>query len=248
MDLKGFTGWSSTRTPVEVFDLLEAIFGAFDKLAARRKVFKVETIGDSYVAVAGLPEAQPDHAVIMAKFARDCLLDFSLVINRLADTLGSDTANLEMRVGLHSGSTTGGVLRGEKGRFQLFGDTVNTASRMESTGVPGRIHCSQATADALSAKGKSSWLSPRNEKVVAKGKGEMQTYFVDPSGTNTKSVGTTISSVDEDSADSESVNKKEPDFESQQEHEKEPDVESQLNKKLNERLSRNLSATPTRFL
>ncbi|CAB9531243.1 Receptor-type guanylate cyclase gcy (Partial), partial [Seminavis robusta] len=83
----------------------------------------------------------------------------------------------EMRVGLHSGSTTAGVLRGDKGRFQLFGDTVNTASRMESNGVRGRIHVSQATADAITLAGKASWLTPREDKILAKGKGLMQTYF-----------------------------------------------------------------------
>ena len=87
-----------------------------------------------------------------------------------------------MRVGLHSGSTTAGVLRGDKGRFQLFGDTVNVASRMESNGVKGRIHVSQATADALTAAGKASWLTPREDKIVAKGKGLMQTYWVQING------------------------------------------------------------------
>lgn len=76
-----------------------------------------------------------------------------------------------MRVGIHSGPVTAGVLRGDKGRFQLFGDTVNTASRMESNGVKGRIHCSQTTADLLPQR----WLTAREDKVFAKGKGEMQT-------------------------------------------------------------------------
>jgi class 3 adenylate cyclase len=85
---------------------------------------------------------------------------------------------LAMRVGLHSGSVTGGVLRGQKSRFQLFGDTMNTASRMESNGLPNRIHASQETADALIAKGKSAWITPRDDKIVAKGKGELQTFWV----------------------------------------------------------------------
>ncbi|CAB9525687.1 natriuretic peptide receptor 2 [Seminavis robusta] len=84
-----------------------------------------------------------------------------------------------MRVGLHSGPVTAGVLRGQKSRFQLFGDTVNTASRMESNGLPHRIHVSQETADALRAKGKGMWLTTRPDKVQAKGKGLLQTYFVD---------------------------------------------------------------------
>jgi len=177
-DLAGFTAWSSSRTPVEVFELLETLYGAFDAIALKRGVFKVETIGDCYVAVTGIPEPQEDHAVLMSRFARDCMLKLREITCELAETLGEDTADLEMRVGLHSGSTTAGVLRGTKSRFQLFGDCVNTAARMESNGVRGRIHISQATADALISQGKGRWVIPREEKIVAKGKGEMQTYWV----------------------------------------------------------------------
>ena len=85
-----------------------------------------------------------------------------------------------MRFGLHSGPVTAGVLRGDRARFQLFGDTVNTAARMESTGIRGRIQCSQSTADCLVVAGKSSWLEPREDTVVAKGLGALSTYWVDP--------------------------------------------------------------------
>ncbi|CAB9514586.1 Receptor-type guanylate cyclase gcy [Seminavis robusta] len=178
-DLVGFTSWSAKRTPVEVFQLLETIYEAFDNIALKRDVFKVETIGDCYVAATGLPQPQPDHAIIMCKFATDCMNKMKVMMSSLADTMGEDTADLAMRVGLHSGPVTAGVLRGQKSRFQLFGDTVNTASRMESNGLPHRIHVSQATADALRAKGKRMWLTPRPDKVQAKGKGLLQTYFVD---------------------------------------------------------------------
>ena len=76
-------------------------------------------VGDSYVAVTGIPEPQVDHACIMARFARDCLEQLPVVTRRLSSKLGKDTEELGMRVGLHSGNTTAGVLRGEKGRFQL---------------------------------------------------------------------------------------------------------------------------------
>jgi hypothetical protein len=83
-----------------------------------------------------------------------------------------------MRFGLHSGPVTAGVLRGDKSRFQLFGDTVNTAARIESTGQRNKIHLSQETADLLTAAGKNHWLSARQEKIEAKGKGELQTYWL----------------------------------------------------------------------
>lgn len=85
----------------------------------------LQTIGDSYVAVAGLPEPQKDHAIVMVKFARDCREKFSAISQKLEVMLGPDTGDLRMRFGLHSGPVTAGVLRGEKSRFQLFGDTVS---------------------------------------------------------------------------------------------------------------------------
>ncbi|KAL7580174.1 hypothetical protein ACA910_012925 [Epithemia clementina (nom. ined.)] len=181
-DIVGFTAWSSTREPTQVFQLLETIYHVFDEIASRRRVFKVETVGDCYVAVAGLPEPRKDHAIVMARFARDCLVQFTATVKAMVVELGPDTEELGVRIGLHSGPVTAGVLRGERARFQLFGDTVNTTARMESTGQPNKIHVSQETADLLAAAGKSQWLRTRREKVVAKGKGELQTYWLDATG------------------------------------------------------------------
>ena len=111
-----------------MFTLLETVYGAFDRIAKRRRVFKVETVGDCYVAVAGLPDPRRDHATVMARFAWEILACFNTTVKRLELSLGPDTGELELRIGIHSGPVIGGVLRGARSRFQLFGDTMNTVS------------------------------------------------------------------------------------------------------------------------
>jgi class 3 adenylate cyclase len=125
-DIAGFTAWSSTREPSHVFTLLECVYAEFDTIAKRRRVFKVEVVGDCYVAVTGLPDPRPDHAVVMVKFANDCLNKMHEVTRQLEVELGPDTTELGLRIGLHSGPVVAGVLRGDKSRFQLFGDTVSS--------------------------------------------------------------------------------------------------------------------------
>jgi class 3 adenylate cyclase len=126
----------------------------------------------------GVPEPQSNHAVIMCKFARDCMVKTNELTSKLKDQLGQDTGDISFRVGLNSGPITGGVLRGQKGRFQLFGDSINTAARMETNGVKGKIHASEATANALREQGCGHWLVERPDKIEVKGKGLMTTYFV----------------------------------------------------------------------
>jgi hypothetical protein len=147
-------------------------------IAKKRQVFKVEVVGDCYVAVCGLPDPRDDHFVVMARFANECLKTFHELTNQLERTLGPDTADLGLRVGLHSGPVVAGVLRGEKTRFQLFGDTMNTASRMESTCHANHIQISQETANLLESAGKHHWFKERDDKVEAKGKGVLTTYFL----------------------------------------------------------------------
>jgi Adenylate and Guanylate cyclase catalytic domain len=129
-DISGFTAWSSTREPTQVFVLLETIYHNFDELARKRRVFKVETVGDCYVAVVGLPEPRKDHAVVMARFAKDVLNRMGSLRKKLGVSLGPDCEELSIRIGVHSGPVTAGVLRGDRSRFQLFGDTVNTTARL----------------------------------------------------------------------------------------------------------------------
>lgn len=199
-DISGFTAWSSEREPSQVFILLETLYGAMDKAARRMKVFKVETIGDCYVAACGLPQQRDDHAEVLVRFARMCLFKSRELTKSLEATLGPGTNELALRFGIHSGPVTAGVLRGEKARFQLFGDTVsaifwlatgtlyepranvlqliiflfsqmNMAARMESTGVRNKIQLSEATVGMLKKRNKAHWVRPREDKVHAKGKG-----------------------------------------------------------------------------
>lgn len=116
------------------------------------------------------------------------------VIHKMAPILGGDTLELSLRCGLHSGPVTAGILRGEKARFQLFGDTVNTAARMESTCLAGQIQVSETTAALLRKRGKSSWLRLREDAVAPKGKGVMTTYWIDPKGMDAGATESMVSS------------------------------------------------------
>jgi class 3 adenylate cyclase len=177
-DIAGFTSWSAARPPEQVFVLLETMYRAFDEIAHEHGVYKVETIGDCYIAVAGLPDPQPDHAVIMASFARQCIAAMNHLVKRLEVHLGDGTQSLSLRIGLHSGPVTAGVLRGDRARFQLFGDTVNMTAHMESTSLPGRIQVSSATADCLTLAGKAASLAAREESVATLGAGQVETFWL----------------------------------------------------------------------
>jgi class 3 adenylate cyclase len=171
-DIVQFTAWAATKSPERVFKVLEAIFREFDASARRHDVFKVETIGDCYMACTGVPNPSATHANRMADFA------LSLIprIARACESCGMDSDALQVRVGMHSGSVTAGVLRNDKSRFQLFGDTVNSASRMESTGEAGRVQCSADTAALLTAA--KSHILERRGMVEAKGKGSIEAHWV----------------------------------------------------------------------
>jgi class 3 adenylate cyclase len=149
---------------VEVLDLL---FGEFDAIADHYEVEKIKTIGDSYMAVGGVPLPQANHAERVANVA----LEMLPTVEQIGRSLDLP---LSARIGLHSGDVVAGVIGRRKFIYDLWGDTVNTASRMESNGVTGRIQCSDPVRTFLQD---SFQFEPRGE-IDVKGKGKMSTFFL----------------------------------------------------------------------
>lgn len=166
-DVVGFTPLSQLLSPDDLVLLLNRIFSAFDDLSERFGLEKVATIGDGYVAVSGLPTARPDHMSAAA--------DMALAMREtISQHVVPGYGQLGMRFGLATGSVVAGVIGKRKFRYDLWGDTVNTASRMESHGEPGMIH---VTADIHRALAGRYHFQPRGE-IPIKGKGPMETYFL----------------------------------------------------------------------
>ena len=166
-DLAGFTPWARHRTPAEVVATLDALFTRIDAAAEHIGLEKIKTIGDAYMAVAGAPEPRPDHAVAAVEFGR-------AVIKAVAEARGRENLALEVRVGIASGPLVGGVIGDRRQLFDLWGDTVNTAQRVEASGVPGRVHVAESTATLLP---RSRYELERRE-VEVKGLGLLTTYLV----------------------------------------------------------------------
>lgn len=160
---------------------------------ALHNVFKLGTIGDCYIAVTGIPDPIEDHASVLTQFAFEARDKVRAVCAQLENE-GLDTLKLDMRFGIHSGAITAGILRGTKSRFELFGDTINTASRMESTSVGGKIQVSAETAELIRLDRRGQWLVKRDGMITAKGKGLLQTYWVEP---NPSGGGTRVSFSEE---------------------------------------------------
>ncbi|MEO7392748.1 MAG: adenylate/guanylate cyclase domain-containing protein [Ramlibacter sp.] len=166
-DLVGFTALSAAKSPQDLVRLLDRIFSDFDALAERHGLEKIKTIGDAYMAAAGLPLPRHDHAVAAARMASDMLA----AVERIAAETGEP---LQVRIGLNSGPVVAGVIGRSKFIYDLWGDTVNTASRMESHGIPGAIQCTEFTADLLRS---TMEVKPRGP-VQVEGKGTMQTFLL----------------------------------------------------------------------
>ena len=161
-DISGFTKWSASRDPVQVFSLLESIYGAFDEVAKARGIFKIETIGDCYVAVAGLPRANPKHAVAMIRFAHDCRERFRAVVHDLEHSLGEGTVHLGLRVGIDSGPCTAGVLRGEEGRALGGRYQLDSSRRERAVDAHSQITASQNQGSGAGFTLGPSPLRPRD--------------------------------------------------------------------------------------
>jgi guanylate cyclase len=162
-----FTPLSERLPPAEVVGLLDHLFSHFDVVAERYGVEKIKTIGDCYMVAAGVPSPRPDHARALALMA----LDMQAAM-RSVDEVGQ--LGLELRVGINSGPLVAGVIGRKRFLYDLWGDAVNTASRMESHGTAGRIQITRATKELL----EDEFVCEPRGTIPVKGKGEMEAWYL----------------------------------------------------------------------
>lgn len=170
-DFVGFTQIAENFTPEELVTELDQCFSEFDRIAEKYGLEKIKTIGDAFLAVGGIPEANDTHAA-------DCVmaaLEIRHLIGELrARELSAGRAYWQVRIGVHTGDLVAGVIGREKFAYDVWGDTVNTASRLESSGEPGRVNISAATYDLV----KDQFSCEPRGKIAAKNKGEIDMFFV----------------------------------------------------------------------
>jgi adenylate cyclase len=166
-DLVGFTNLADQHSPGRIVELLNGLFSAFDNLAGRLKVEKIKTIGDAYMAAGGLPEEGPGHALSVAEMALG-------MIDAVRETGERFDETLQLRIGIHSGEVVAGLIGRHRSIYDVWGDTVNIASRLESTGLPNRIQISESTYQRV----KDVFACELRGPVALKGKGTMLTYFL----------------------------------------------------------------------
>ena len=167
-DIVGFTQLSTSLTAAQLVNLLNNIFSAFDQLVEKYDLEKIKTIGDAYMVVAGLPIPCHDHATLTADFA----LDMQQAIVHFNE---QNDNQLNIRIGIHTGSVIAGIIGLKKFSYDLWGDTVNIANRMESHGLAGRIQVSEIVYNLL----KDKYIFIKRGQIQIKGKGEMTTYFLE---------------------------------------------------------------------
>ena len=167
-DIVDFTSRSERIPPEQVVEVLNDLFSVFDQLALQRGLEKIKTIGDAYMVVGGLPDPRPDHAEAVAEMA---LAMRKEVVGR-SDPSGQPLA---VRIGIDTGPVVAGVIGTSRFSYDLWGDTVNTASRMESHGVPGCIQVTARTWERL----RDRYRFERRGPIQVKGKGEIVTYFLE---------------------------------------------------------------------
>ena len=166
-DLCGFTAMSRKTSPADLVSMLNQIFTAFDHIVEEHGVEKIKTIGDCYMLVGGIPLQRDDHAAAVA----ECALEMIAALEGINRANGTE---LQMRVGIHTGPVVAGVIGKIKFTYDLWGDTVNVASRMESSGQPDRIHLSEQTAEQLQGR----YLLEDRGFVECKGLGAVKTFFL----------------------------------------------------------------------
>lgn len=166
-DFKGFTATSATISPQELVNELNEIFEEFDFIMEKYSIEKIKTIGDAYMAVCGIPKESNTHAI-------QCVLAAFNMIAFLEKRKETALIKWEMRVGIHSGPLVAGVVGTKKFTYDVWGDTVNTASRMESNGAPGKINVSESTFKLI----KDYFNCDYRGKLAAKGKGEIDMFFI----------------------------------------------------------------------
>jgi class 3 adenylate cyclase len=166
-DLVGFTKMSQGMTARQLVEILHALFSEFDQLVEEAGLEKIKTIGDSYMLAGGLPEAREDHASAVVTTGLK-MVEAMTHFNQFRQS------DLQMRIGIHSGSVVAGVIGKHKFTYDLWGNTVNVASRMESSGTPGKVHISAQTAELLD----SNFQLESRGLVEAKGLGQVPTYYV----------------------------------------------------------------------
>jgi guanylate cyclase len=165
-DIVNFTPMSALLTPSGLVELLNNVFLYFDELVERYDLEKIKTIGDCYMVAAGVPRPRLDHACVLAQMALDVQTYFS------SQEFGGK--HLAIRIGINSGSVVAGVIGRKKFIYDLWGDTVNTASRMESQGVSGQIQITETTYRLL----KDEYICEPRGRVMVKGKGEMEVWHL----------------------------------------------------------------------